>query len=216
MAANGTEWQLEGQPGVYFRTPQGSHRHVSWNCANGRRSVLNGYPEVIPADEAAGWAPCEFCCQAAEFAEFAAQQTARDAEKCPNTGVASTRRLYSTCVDCGRQGAVTRAGTLRAHAPLTTPAPAGQTEQQQTAPGPRYWAVLYRRNDKPFMTCATTDGDRAPHTPDTVRKIIEIQRGPVQQISALPFPTREQAQQFMTEKKSSREALHTWTALLTP
>lgn len=38
-------------------------------------------------------------------------------ELCRNSGVTHPRRLYSECVDCGKQGKVTGAGILRAHKP---------------------------------------------------------------------------------------------------
>lgn len=100
---------------THYRTGKGSHRHADIHCANARRSVLTGYPVKIPADEVGEWPACEFCCTAEEVAKSLKAQPV----KCDNGGVKNPRRMYSTCVDCGKEGAVNRnTGTLRAHAPL--------------------------------------------------------------------------------------------------
>jgi hypothetical protein len=107
------------RPKTYYRTGKGSHRHASLACANVRRSVFTGDPVRIPAEEVANWPACEHCC---DPAEVALNPALGDDGKCRNSGVANPRRLRSTCVDCGKEGAVNRStGKLRAHAPLVTP-----------------------------------------------------------------------------------------------
>lgn len=101
---------------AYYRTGKGSHRHASLYCANARRSVFTGDPIEIPAAEVGDWPPCEFCCDAAEVASAPPVENTN----CRNSGVTNPRRLYSTCLDCGKEGAVSpRTGSIRAHAPAT-------------------------------------------------------------------------------------------------
>lgn len=99
----------------YYRTARGSHRHSDWSCANNRRAIRTGDPLIIPADEVKDWAPCEFCCTDADRATHTPPATS---VRCPNTGVThpGSQRLYDTCRDCGKTGAVNRGtGTIRAH-----------------------------------------------------------------------------------------------------
>ena len=100
----------------YYRTAKGSHRHLSFECANQRRHILLGDVSVIPADEAEGWAPCEDCCPAGEVAAAAAKAAAKAEQMCANEGVAKPRHIESTCRSCGKRGKVDRrTGKLRAH-----------------------------------------------------------------------------------------------------
>lgn len=100
---------------TYYRTGKGSHRHADVHCANVLRQIHTGDPVKLSADEAPSWAPCSNCCDAAEIAKETAPAKP---VKCANTGVTDTKRLYSKCRDCGKEGAVNRStGTLRAHAP---------------------------------------------------------------------------------------------------
>lgn len=101
---------------TYYRTGKGSHRHASWSCANSHRSVFTGDPFAIPASEVDQWAPCTTCCDADVVAESAKVVASAADDMCRNGGVTNPRRLRSTCVDCGKEGAVNaKTGRLRAH-----------------------------------------------------------------------------------------------------
>jgi hypothetical protein len=104
---------------TYYRTGQGSHRHIDSHCANALRSIHTGDILVIPAEEVADWATCDRCCTSEEVAASAAAEAAKADALCPNTGVkrAGSRRIYDDCRDCGKNGKVGRNGTLRAHKP---------------------------------------------------------------------------------------------------
>jgi hypothetical protein len=107
----------ENAPQPYYRTGKGKRRHASYYCANSRRSVFTGDPVVIPAAEVANWAACGHCCDPAEVLPAVSAPAPADV-KCKNSGVTNPRRMYSTCKDCGKEGAVNRnTGTLRAHKP---------------------------------------------------------------------------------------------------
>jgi hypothetical protein len=111
-----TTTETTGQ--TYYRTAKGSHRHAAWACANSRRSIQLGGVTEIPADEVAGWAPCEDCCDTAAVKAATAVAAVKAAAQCPNTGVLNPKRIQSECRDCGKHGTVNRStGQLRAHKP---------------------------------------------------------------------------------------------------
>ncbi|WP_144121161.1 hypothetical protein [Catellatospora sichuanensis] len=99
----------------FYRTGKGSHAHRSDFCANYRRSVFTGDVFRIPAAEIAEWAPCLACCTAEDIAGWAKPTETAKAE-CKNSGVKNPKRIYSTCIDCGKEGKV-KAGRIRKHAP---------------------------------------------------------------------------------------------------
>jgi len=104
---------------TYYRTAKGSKRHASYSCANSRRRISSGDPIRIPADQVAKWEPCAHCTDAEVIAktEGAPAKTPEPA-LCANSGVTNVRRMYSTCIDCGKGGTVNRStGTIRAHKP---------------------------------------------------------------------------------------------------
>lgn len=104
----------------YYRSGKGNKRHADWWCVNSLRKIRTGDPFRIPPAEVANWAPCMRCCDPSELAKEAAEVATKPAEtKCRNSGVVLPHRLYSKCVDCGKEGSVNRStGTLRAHKPL--------------------------------------------------------------------------------------------------
>ncbi len=103
---------------TFYRTAYGSHRHVSWFCANARRDIASGDPIAIPADEVSSWAACEHCCPADDVRESAAALRAKADEMCRNSGVTHPKRINSVCRDCGKAGKVQRGtGKIRAHKP---------------------------------------------------------------------------------------------------
>lgn len=103
---------------TYYRTAKGSHRHADATCANFRRSIHLGGVTEIPADEAAGWAPCEACCDDTTVTTAQAAATAKADAMCANADVTHPQRIQSACRSCGKVGKVDRrTGSLRAHKP---------------------------------------------------------------------------------------------------
>jgi hypothetical protein len=103
---------------TYYRTAKGSHRHLSFECANQLRAIRSGTPTVIPAAEVTDWAACEHCCDTAEVVASVKAAAARQDDMCTNSGVLNPRCVQSECRDCGKRGSVNRStGSLRAHKP---------------------------------------------------------------------------------------------------
>lgn len=98
----------------YFRTAYGTHRHMSYSCANTKRAIASGDPVRIPENEVASWAPCTDCCKPSDIANCTKIPVVN-----PNcTGrmlPGNPRRIYRKC-ECGYEGKVGRNG-LRAHKP---------------------------------------------------------------------------------------------------
>jgi hypothetical protein len=89
-----------------------------------------------------------------------------------------------------------------------------QTDQQL-----RYWAVLAARARggdgelKGFCTVAVTDGDRAPHTTETVRKMTEIKYGRVEVLDAVgPMLNDQLARDCIHSATSTLQGLNHWLA----
>lgn len=102
----------------FYRTAKGSHRHISFQCANFRRSISLGDVVEIPAGEVKDWAPCDVCCDGHEVIEHAAKVAAKADAMCGNEGVTHPKRIQSNCRTCGKLGKVDRrTGSLRAHKP---------------------------------------------------------------------------------------------------
>ena len=100
----------------YWQTLYGSHRHTTHYCANKHRSIHSGDCFIVTPERFESLEPCAECCTAGEIAKWRKAQDAKQSDKCPNNGVANTRRIYSTCKDCGKEGKVNRStGTLKAH-----------------------------------------------------------------------------------------------------
>ena len=81
----------------------------------------------------------------------------------------------------------------------------------------RFWAVLAARARggdgelKGFCTVAVTDGHRAPHTPETVRKMVEIKYGRVEAFDAVgPMLTDQSARDYIHSATSTQEGLNHW------
>lgn len=103
---------------TYYRTLKGSHRHLSWYCANYHRSIFSGDTMIMAPAEVDTYEPCSKC-TAEELANW---NPAPTKVMCPNSGIAhpGRGRLYDDCKDCGRNGAVNRStGRIRAHQPKT-------------------------------------------------------------------------------------------------
>jgi len=74
-----------------------------------------------------------------------------------------------------------------------------------------YWAVLFLRGTEGSGTVTVTDGDRAPHTEETVRKIIEIRYGAVDRLGAVgPFNTSELAHKYLADATATPFGLNYW------
>lgn len=100
----------------YYRTAKGSHRHPNWICANQSRSIHTGDIMEIPASEVDQWEPCSHCDNPEAIAKWIAGQAKIAEMMCRNSAVAKPQRIYSTCVDCGKEGKVIRGtGRIRSH-----------------------------------------------------------------------------------------------------
>jgi hypothetical protein len=107
---------------TFYRTAKGQKRHQSFQCANQRRSIHTGNPQVIEVAEVKNWAPCSHCCPAdlveRETREAATRAQAAQDDRCKNEGVRHPQRIQSECRSCGKRGTVDRRnGRLRAHRP---------------------------------------------------------------------------------------------------
>jgi hypothetical protein len=103
------------EPGKFFITPQGTHKHSTWSCARTHQPV--GAPEPM-ATVKTDLAACSECCSADEVTASETAAQAKADAYCTNSGLvpANPHRLYRVCADCGYEGKVGRNG-LRAHKP---------------------------------------------------------------------------------------------------
>jgi hypothetical protein len=76
----------------------------------------------------------------------------------------------------------------------------------------RYWAVLFVRNGDGSGVVTVTDGDRAPHTEDTVRRIIEVRYGKVDLMGTVGPMTQENAYNYLHSATSTEAGLNSWLA----
>lgn len=80
-----------------------------------------------------------------------------------------------------------------------------------TETGLKFWAVLFVQGTEGSGAVTITDGNRSPHTEETVRKIIEIRYGAVDRMSAVgPFATSELAHKYLYDATSTPEGLNYW------
>lgn len=97
----------------YYRTLYGSHRHLSWYCANTHRAITSGDVLTMTVEEVPTYEPCSKCA-AHELSSWTPQDVSK---RCPNSGVTHPQRFRSNCKDCGKEGSPLRSsgGRLRAH-----------------------------------------------------------------------------------------------------
>lgn len=103
----------------FYRSGKGTKAHASYACIASRRSIWWGEVQTMSVEKARGegWTGCGHCCTPADHALLAPLVAVGKPATCSNSGVANSRRIYSTCVDCGKEGKVNRStGRIRAHA----------------------------------------------------------------------------------------------------
>ena len=104
----------------FYRTRKGHKAHASQYCANARRAIGSGSILEIPAAELSAWAPCLHCCSVEQIEAFAAGTVTEKPAQCANRGVSKPGRIYSRCIDCGKEGKViSSTGQIRAHLPAS-------------------------------------------------------------------------------------------------
>ncbi|MBD0689639.1 hypothetical protein [Streptomyces sp. CBMA123] len=74
-----------------------------------------------------------------------------------------------------------------------------------------YWAVLYTQGNEVSGLVSVTDGERAPHTVNSVRRAVEIRHGSVDELSAVgPMLTRELAEDYLRAATATQAGLNFW------
>lgn len=104
----------------FFRSGKGGRVHSSYACIASRRSIWWGEVQALTVPEAVaeGWTGCGHCCTEADHALLVPAVVVEKPATCRNSGVVNGRRIYSDCIDCGKNGKVNRStGRIRAHAP---------------------------------------------------------------------------------------------------
>jgi len=121
MATTATIELLNSGVKFFFRSGKGNRAHASYGCIASRRSIWWGEVQAMTVEETQkdGWTGCGHCCTPADHALLAAASgTPAKPQNCANRGVSKPGRMYSRCIDCGKEGKVNRnTGRLRAHLP---------------------------------------------------------------------------------------------------